>query len=215
MEFKGRGAPGGKAANPVRLFDLRRNVELDPLLGHDGPTMAATFSPDGRRLASCSWDGSLRLWEMTTRKEIWQYKPETLTSLNSVSFSPDGRWLASAGYTAIYICEVATGKETYRIKGPDNGLTAAVFSPDGRIIASANMDSTILLWNSPTALPARVEASDTKYAPEKLESLWSALGGEDARAAHEAGVATRRSADAGSAFPQEEVEARHRGRQAN
>jgi WD40 repeat protein len=52
-------------------------------------------SPDGRLLASCDAGGTLRLWEIASRKMICRLGDEEHNSV-SLAFSPDGRALASA-----------------------------------------------------------------------------------------------------------------------
>jgi WD40 repeat protein len=52
------------------------------------------FSPDGRLLASGSYDETIKLWEVATGREVRTLKGHT-NNVNSVAFSPDGRLLAS------------------------------------------------------------------------------------------------------------------------
>lgn len=62
--------------------------------GHDGGVYSVAFSPDGKTIASGSWDKTIKLWEVSTGKLI-----KTLTGHNSyvhsVAFSPDGKSIAS------------------------------------------------------------------------------------------------------------------------
>jgi WD40 repeat protein len=52
------------------------------------------FSPDGRTLASCGFDSSVRLWDMTFSRPTKVLNGHTDAVL-SVAFSPDGGTLAS------------------------------------------------------------------------------------------------------------------------
>jgi WD40 repeat protein len=49
----------------VELWDVRERRLLARLVGHEGPVKCLAFSPDGTRLASGSYDATVRLWDVT------------------------------------------------------------------------------------------------------------------------------------------------------
>ncbi|HEX4589900.1 MAG TPA: hypothetical protein VH120_08235, partial [Gemmataceae bacterium] len=53
-----------------------------------------TYSPDGRRLATGAWDGSIVLWDVATGKQVHEFAGHRARVL-SLAFSPDGKRLAS------------------------------------------------------------------------------------------------------------------------
>ncbi len=53
------------------------------------------FSPDGQRLASASWDLTVKVWDAANGQELQTLKGHT-AEVSSVVFSPDGQRLASA-----------------------------------------------------------------------------------------------------------------------
>src|SRR5215510_14022487 len=63
---------------------------------HGGPVLALAFSPDGKTLASVSGDGSLRLWESATGKEVRRFLGHR-GEVRCVAFAPDGNSLLSGG----------------------------------------------------------------------------------------------------------------------
>jgi WD40 repeat protein len=56
---------------------------------------AVAFSPDGETLASASYSGAIRLWEVATGRERYR-SPGHRGAVWSLTYSADGRWLASA-----------------------------------------------------------------------------------------------------------------------
>ena len=67
------------------------------LKGHTVGVTQVNFSPDGQRLASASYDNTVKVWDATTGQESLTLKGHT-GDVNSVSFSPDGQRLASASH---------------------------------------------------------------------------------------------------------------------
>jgi WD40 repeat protein len=103
-------------------------------LRHSDTIVAITFSPDGKWLAS-GGDHTVRVWEVSSGKEIRQWRGEFLFG-GQVVFSPDSKTLLLSEGNAIHYREIATGKEVRRIAG-EHALAIGDFalSPDGKLIA--------------------------------------------------------------------------------
>ena len=81
-----------------RLYelDLARRECVRVLAPHDGAVLCAAYSPDGRWLASGSWDHSVRVYDRRDGREVarWRGRGEPI---NSLVWSADGRalWLGT------------------------------------------------------------------------------------------------------------------------
>jgi len=76
------------------------------LNGHSQLVESLTFSPDGQILASCSWDYTVRLWNVARRREGQDSEPVILPHTSTrfaTAFSPDGSLLVSAGDRSLTI----------------------------------------------------------------------------------------------------------------
>jgi WD40 repeat protein len=139
--------PGGVQLWEQERSDARGAMRVVPgFKGLGGQVRAVAFSPYGQTLAAGCWDGSVRLWELASRRLVATY-PGQPGSVNSVAFSPDGKTLASGGGDATArLWNIATRKPVL-LKGHTGEINSLAFSPDGKTLASGSWDSTIRLWS--------------------------------------------------------------------
>lgn len=102
------------------------------------------FSPDERTLASGSFDGSVKLWDVASGALLWSGWHTKGT--NCLAFSPDGGLLASGGHDAtVRLWDPKLGTLLQEVPHPGPVLSLA-WSPDGRLFASGDFEGTIRLW---------------------------------------------------------------------
>ncbi|MDZ7965263.1 MAG: trypsin-like peptidase domain-containing protein [Nostoc sp. DedSLP03] len=108
---------------------------------------SVAISPDGKTLASGSYDNTIKIWNLATGEQIRILKGHYY-SVNSVAFSLDGKTLASGSEdNTIKIWNLITGQEISTLKGHSDPVYSVAFSPDGRTLASGSSDNSIKIWN--------------------------------------------------------------------
>jgi S1-C subfamily serine protease len=147
-------SPSGNVSNPSGKFVLEKTLtghstKVNGLGNKEGDVKSVAFSPNGKALASGSWDKTIKIWNVATGKEITTLKGHS-EKVTSVAFSPDGKNLASGSDETIKIWNVATGQVINNLKVHSNLVWSVAFSPDGRTLASCSSDDTIKLWNVAT-----------------------------------------------------------------
>ncbi len=156
-------APGGGALagvtgagrNEVTVWGVPGGEVRAVLRGHTYEILGLFFSPDGRRLMTGSNDRTLRLWDVSTGKELWRFRHPGGAWGTCVAFSPDGRSFATGaaypfeplltGEVTVWDAATFAGRAAWPVAR--GGAWALAFAPDGKSLAVGEDGGAIRVRN--------------------------------------------------------------------
>ncbi len=136
----------------ARLWDLESGSSA-PLFGHKGQVWSVAFSPDGASLATASFDGSAKIWDVVSKDELFNLFPGA-GQVVKVAFSPNRDLLAIASHSSGE--EDGSGLATaWKVLLHDESPTLTLadkvvgmaFRRDGQLFAAFGKDGRGVLWN--------------------------------------------------------------------
>ena len=113
---------------------------------------ALAFSPDERLLATGSWDGAVKLWDVESGALLWTGWHTDL--IENLAFAPDGQMIASCGDDeTIRLWDAQSGANVQTIAAQST-VYAVAWSSDSTHLASGYSDGRIQIWELQATQPA-------------------------------------------------------------
>jgi WD40 repeat protein len=139
----------------VQLWEVKTGRRSGPTIWHADEVHALALSPDGRTIATESWEegGQAQLWDLNSGRRIGLPLRQGEHAL-VLSFSPDGHTLWGAGGSnTVHRWEVASGRPLGAPLVLLNPTVHLALSPDGRTIAIGFLDWSARLFDATTGQP--------------------------------------------------------------
>lgn len=160
--------PNDEVDRTIRVWNLNLGFQLQVFRPDSGFVRAVDFSPDGRYVASGTWNaaegGVLQLWDVNNGRLERRFFGGHTDIISQVKFSADGKRLLSTSWDrALVVWDVQTGVELRRFEGHDDRILSVAFGPteDYVMVGTGNIgnnipdpasdspsDPTVWLWDT-------------------------------------------------------------------
>lgn len=152
---------GHQHDNVVRLGEVDTGKVIQAFQGHKAGTgiNAVALAKSGTQIVSGGADGTLRLWDVKTGRELHQF-PGIKDVVRSVDFSADAKRILS-GHSGmpsdflVRLWDADKAQEIRALKGHTRDVTAVFFLADGKSALSTGSDGAGIVWNLDTGKEIR------------------------------------------------------------
>jgi WD40 repeat protein len=150
-EFTSRAVEGTRTTwlRPERpALDPPGTGLLRTLTGHSRSVNAVAVTPDGQRAVSASSDHTLKVWELSSGRELLTLTGHS-SNVKAVAVTPDGQRAVSASDdNTLKVWDLSSGRELLTLTGHHSRyVTAVAVTPDGQRAVSASYDNTLKVWD--------------------------------------------------------------------
>jgi WD40 repeat protein len=141
--------------------------------GHTNEVRGIIHLSGEQRIITCSLDGSLRVWNLQTGKQIGTDWRDGKSNVNTIALSLDGKKVVSGSDdAAVRLWDVETGKVVSKWTGHTSSVLHICWSRDGRQMVSGCAGGAIRVWDA--------ESGKTVLKIETgLHSVWAVIYSPD------------------------------------
>lgn len=137
-------AGGDRQGHLQMWFYKERRLQL-VWRAHHSVVSAVAFSSDEQWLATGSWDGVIKMWDIANGTLLWT--SPAVDAIMGLAFSPDGCALASAGTDGqVRLWDLTSGALLQTLDEHTGPVFRVAWNPNGKLLVSAGHDARVRLW---------------------------------------------------------------------
>jgi WD40 repeat protein/transcriptional regulator with XRE-family HTH domain len=135
--------------SPLAIWDAATGREIQKLIGHTDWVMGVAFDPNGRRLASTSLDGTVKIWDIGPGQEGLAVHAATSGYGTRVAYDPvASEFATNGGDGSATLWDAASGTSRARLHGQEQDVLSIAYSPDGSRFATGSLDASVVVWDT-------------------------------------------------------------------
>ncbi|HSZ24558.1 MAG TPA: caspase family protein [Cytophagaceae bacterium] len=137
----------GRLNKTLELREPDSKEVVRTFIGHTDVVSSIEFGPEKYKMLSASWDGSARVWDISTGMMVQKIKTGK-SALHTAIYTPDGKKIITGGDDRIIrIFDAANTKLLNTLEGHQAEVTCLKISQDGKMLVSYSLDGAIKCWN--------------------------------------------------------------------
>jgi WD domain, G-beta repeat len=157
--------PGEESQSPTTMLvlDPKTLQTVRTIENITEPVHTIAFHQDGRRFATCNWDGTVRLYDFASGQRLAKLSGH-VDVVMAAAFSPDGKCLATSGVDRlIRIWNLETFDQVATLGGHAGHVSDLDWDATGERLLSCSGDTTVRIWE-PVPVRTRVAAREARKA---------------------------------------------------
>ncbi|HEU5055811.1 MAG TPA: WD40 repeat domain-containing protein, partial [Kofleriaceae bacterium] len=144
---QGRAIASASVDRSAIVWSAEPSLRVTSLPRHQQAVLSARFSPSGAHVATAGAEGTVKVSDAATGRELLSLRHGAVVTL--VRFSGDGRWIATAGGDRVVrVWDARTGAPVQELAGHRGEIRSLEWDPSGDRLITAGDAGEVRIWRT-------------------------------------------------------------------